>query len=154
MLLPTGPTMFAALRPDPWDGPLFMHVGGAMLMVGGLLGAALALISGRERWVQATGFRILLLVALPGFILMRAGAEWIRSREHWGDSTPTWMGIGYLTSDIGFLLMLVALILGGVWARRKARGGGERLSRAAGIICGVLMVAYVVTIWAMSAKPS
>ena len=32
--------MFAAIRPDDWDLPLFLHVLGAMLLVAGLLTGA------------------------------------------------------------------------------------------------------------------
>src|SRR5262249_61596625 len=73
-------TLLALIRPDSWNWALLLHVGGAMILVGGLVTAGAASMMMRR---DATGtlaafsYRILLLVALPGFILMRAGAAWI-----------------------------------------------------------------------------
>ena len=65
----------------------------------------------------------LLAVALPGYVIMRGGAQWIYSKEHLDDapSDPTWIGIGFITSDVGALLLLIALILGGIGLRRRPR---------------------------------
>jgi hypothetical protein len=98
---------------------------------------------------------MLVLVALPGLILMRAGAAWIYDKEGYsGDNDPTWIGIGFTTADGGVVLFLIALVLGGVGLRRFRQGeGGERLLKAAGVIALVLLAAYVVTVWAMAGKP-
>ena len=72
-----GVTMLASVRPHSWDFALFIHVGGAMILFGGLVTAAGAGILG---WREATGglrrFSALTLfaVALPGWLIMRAGA--------------------------------------------------------------------------------
>jgi hypothetical protein len=147
--------MIAAIRPHSWDFPLFLHVFGAMVLVGGLLAAALALIlSRRAQLLPGLGFRLLLLAALPGYVLMRIGAEWIYSKEGFsGDDDPGWVGIGYITSDLGALVLLVALIVGGIGARRARTNGGSTLTRVAGVLATVLLVTYAVTVWAMSAKP-
>jgi hypothetical protein len=88
---------------------------------------------------------------------MRIGAEWIYSREGWDDveSEPDWLGIGYVTADLGGLLLLVSIILAGLGARRLARGGGETstLLRVATVLVTVALVAYVLAVWAMSGKP-
>ena len=86
---------------------------------------------------------------------MRAGAEWIYSREHLDDlpSDPTWVGIGYGTADAGGLLLLIALILG-AFGLRRLRSGRTGLLRASLVISVVLLVTYLVTVWAMSAKPA
>ena len=77
-------TVLAAIRPDSWDFPLFLHVLGAMILVGGLLTgvSSLAFARGDVRFLRL-GYWSLLAVSLPGWILMRAGAEWIASREGW-----------------------------------------------------------------------
>jgi hypothetical protein len=148
--------MIAAVRPDSWNFPLLLHVLGAMILVGGLLGAATVLLASRRAaLLQGLGFRILLLVALPGYVLMRIGAQWIYSKEGFsGDNDPAWVGIGFLTADGGALLLMIALILGGVHARRSRRTPSPGLASAAGVLATVLFVAYVVAVWAMAAKPN
>ena len=148
----------AIIRPDSWNWALLVHVGGAMIRVGGLLTAGAASMLMKR---DATGtlavfsYRILLMVGLPGLILMRAGAAWIYDKEGWtGDNDPTWLGIGFLTADLGGFLFIIALILGGIGLRRFRRGeGGDGLLRASGVIALVLLAAYVITIWAMAGKP-
>jgi hypothetical protein len=147
--------MVAAIRPDSWNFPLFLHVFGAMILVGGLIAAAVALLlAHRARLLQGLGFRFLLFLALPGYVLMRIGAEWIYSKEGFnGDDDPGWLGVGYITADGGALLLLVALIVGGLGARRARTDRGAGFTRAAGILAAVLLAAYAVAVWAMSAKP-
>ena len=151
-------SILATVRPDSWNWGLLVHVGGAMILVGGLLTAGGASLLARR---DSTGtlarfsYLTLLAVALPGFILMRAGAAWIYDKEGFGgDDDPAWLGIGFVTADVGGLLFLIALVLGGVGLARVRRGGGERLLRASGVIAVILLVAYVVTVWAMAGKPS
>ena len=148
-------SLLAAIRPDSWNVALFLHVLGATVLVGGLLSGAatLALAHGPERYLRL-GYWTLLAVALPGYVLMRIGAEWIYSKEFGDtDASPTWIDIGYGTSDIGLLLLLVALILGGIGVYRLRRGGGPGLLKGSMVISVVLLAAYVVTVWAMGAKP-
>jgi hypothetical protein len=52
------------------------------------------------------------------------------------------------------LLLLIALILGGIGVRRLRSGKGSGLLKATMAISILLLAAYVVAIWAMSAKPS
>ena len=153
--------MLAAVRPHSWDLAVFVHVAGAMILFGGLVTAAGAGILG---WREATGglrrFAALTLfaVALPGWIVMRAGAEWAYSKEGWNDVPdklqPTWLGIGYFTADIGGILLLIALVLGGIGVRRARGGGGTALLRTSTVLAAVLVAVYVVAVWAMGGKPS
>ncbi len=156
--------MLAALRPDSWNFPLLLHVVGASILVGGL---TIALASQAVGWARETavgalqlarlGFYSLLCVAVPGWILMRASAQWIWTEEGWDDvdSEPTWLGIGWITSDSGGLLILAATILAGVGARRLRLSGGTASTfvRVATVLTAIALIAYVVTVWAMSAKP-
>jgi hypothetical protein len=154
-------TVLAAVRPHGWDLALFVHVVGAMVLVGGLVTAAGAGFLG---WRDAGGalrrFSALTLfaVALPGWIVMRVGAEWAYSKEGWDkvpdDLQPTWLGIGYLTADIGGILLLIALVLGGIGIRRARSGGGAGLLRASTAIAALLIAVYIVSVWAMGGKPS
>ena len=145
------------LRPDSLNLPLFVHVLGAMILVGGLLATSTSVIVARgDVRTLRIGVMTLLLVCLPGYLVMRGGAQWIYSREHLDDldSDPPWIGIGVITADAGGLLLLISLILGGIGMRRARGGGGAGLLRASLIISVVLLAAYIVAIWAMGAKPA
>jgi hypothetical protein len=148
--------MLAAIRPDDLNLPLFVHVAGAMLLVAALVvvvavtGGALRRGDGADVLTRLA-FRGLLVGVLPAYVVMRAGAEWIASEEQLGD--PTWIGIGYSTADGGLLLALIATVLAWRAARRGADGPGG-LGRAVVALSAVLLVAYAVAIWAMTAKPS
>lgn len=151
-------SVVAAVRPDSWNFPLFVHVFGAMILVGGLLAATsvLAFARGSERFLRL-GYWTLVAVALPGYIVMRTGAEWLYSKEGWGDlpddAIPTWLDLGYIIADLGALLFLVALILGGLGVWRMRGGKGSALLKATMVLALIVLAAAVVAIWAMSGKP-
>jgi len=149
-------SVLAVIRPDSWNFPLFLHILGAMILVGGLLtgAASLALARGEVRLLRL-GYWSLLAVALPGWVLMRAGAGWIYSKEHLDDlpDDPAWVGIGFITAEAGGLLLLISLILGGIGVRKLRTGGGAGLLKASMAISILLLAAYVVAVWAMGAKP-
>ena len=149
----------AVIRPDSWNVALLVHVLGATVLVGGLVASA-SLVGFARRDVRLLrfGYWSLLAVSLPGWILMRVGAEWIASKEGWNDlpsgvNTPTWLDIGYIIADISGLILLISLILGGIGTRRLSRGGGEGLLRATLVLSTILLAAYVVAVWAMAGKP-
>jgi hypothetical protein len=157
--------MLAAIRPDSWNYALFLHVLGAMLLVGALVTAVTAQVLSWRKSAPADvaaysrfAFRTLLLVGIPAWFVMRIGAEWIYSKEHWADvpEEPDWLGVGYLTADLGGILLLISVVLGGLGARRLARadGGSSLLVRAASILAIVVLAAYLVAVWAMTAKPT
>jgi hypothetical protein len=143
---------------------LLLHILGASILVGGLITALSFQLVG---WARETpggaamlaryGFFSLLVLAVPGWILMRVGAQWIWSEEGWDDvdSEPAWLGIGWITGDAGGLLILIAVILAGLGARRLRQSGGTSsgLVRFATVLTAIALVAYVITVWAMSAKP-
>jgi hypothetical protein len=146
----------AAIRPDDWNFPLFVHVLGAMILVGGMLTAASTVAFGRgDDRLLRLGYWSLLAVGLPGYVLMRIGAQWIYSKEGLDDAPedPAWLGIGYVVADAGALLLLIALILGGIGVYRLRSGGGRGLLTVSLWISVLLLAAYVVAVWAMSAKP-
>jgi hypothetical protein len=151
-------TLLAVSRPTEWNLPLFVHVLGAMVLVGGLLAGAssIAFARGDVRFLRL-GYWTLLFVALPAYIVMRVGAEWLYMKEGWDDlpdsAVPVWLDIGYIVADIGALLTLIALIVGGIGVRRLRDGKGQGLIKAAMIIALIVLAAAVVAIWAMSGKP-
>jgi hypothetical protein len=151
-------SVLAAIRPDDWNFPLLVHVLGAALLVGGLVTAVTALLLGWRRdsaFYTRFGFRSLLFVALPAWFIMRIGAQWIYSKENFsGDDEPGWLGIGYLTADLGGLLLLVTIILTGIGARRMREGEGPSvLGRVGGVLATLVLLGYIVAVWAMSGKP-
>ncbi len=151
------PDLTLSIRPDEWNLPLFVHVLGAMVLVGGLAACALAIsrAKGDQRMLRL-GWLSLLVVALPGWFVMRAGAEWSYFEQGWDDvpSEPTWLGIGYATADIGGVLLLAGVICGWIGVRKMRKGGGVGLLKATNILSLIALVAYVVAVWAMGGKPS
>lgn len=152
-------SVIAVIRPDSWDVPLLLHVFGAMVLVGGLVATvgALSFAGGDARFLRI-GYRSLLAVVLPGWVLMRVGAEWIYSKEGWDDlpsgvDEPGWLGIGFIAADAGALILIAALIVGGIGSRRLLEGRGAGLLRATLILSVILLVAYLIAIWAMTGKP-
>lgn len=151
---------FALIRPGSWNLPLYFHIGGAMLLVASLVVALYSIRIARERGDQPAAqfaFRVLLRATLPAFIVMRVAAEIMVSKEHLQNSNAAWLGVGFGASDFGLLLLLVGLLMTGLMARRTKNGesvaGAPQLTIAAGLT-GLLVVGYIVAIWAMTTKPS
>jgi hypothetical protein len=152
-------SILAAIRPDSWNYPLFLHVVGAMILVGGLVAGAsvLGFARGEVRLLRL-GYWSLLAVSLPGWVLMRIGGEWIYSREGWDDlpegvDDPGWLTAGAIIGDAGGLILLVSLIAGGVGVYRLREGRGSRLLKTTLVLSLVLLTAYVVAVWAMAGEP-
>jgi len=158
-----GMTVLAATRPTEWDFPLFLHILGAMVLVGGLITAVgLQVYAWRQREpgellaYSRGAFWALLTVALPGWVVMRAGAQWIYSKEGWsGDNDPSWLGLGFFAADVGIAVLLVTILLAGLAVRqaRNSRGAANMLGRIATPLATILLVVYLVAVWAMTAKP-
>ena len=149
--------MLAAIRPDSWNLPLLLHVGGAMILVGGALTGASALAFARgDARILRLGYYSLVAVALPGYVLMFVGAEWIYSKEGLADAPidSAWTAIGFGVAEAGGLLFLISLIVGGIGVRRLGSGRGTGLLKVTMAISLILLAAYIVAIWAMGAKPT
>jgi hypothetical protein len=153
-------SVLAVIRDDSLSFPLFLHVLGAMVLVGGLLAGASALgyARGDVRFLRL-GYWSLLAVSLPGWVLMRVGAEWIFRKEGWDDlpetvDEPDWITIGGVMADIGGLVLLVSLVAGGVGVYRLREGKGSGLLKVTLVLSLVLLAGYVVAVWAMAGKPT
>ena len=148
--------MIATIRPDAWNFPLFVHVAGAMLLVGALVVVVVTMAGALRRGDGAqalTGlaYRTLLVGVVPAYIVMRGGAEWIASEEDAPDDVD-WIGIGYSVADGGLLLTIIAAVL--AWrATRRGPAGPGGMGRGVLVLGGILIVAYGVALWAMVAKP-
>jgi hypothetical protein len=151
--------VLAVIRPDSWFFPLFLHIAGAMVLVGALTLASVYLIgswrSGSAALIR-TAYLSLFYAALPGYIVFRVGSEWIADKEGLTDSNLTWIGIGYGVSDLGALLLIVCLVIGGISVRRMNRGR-QPSPTAARVVTGLVslvLLAYLVAVWAMTTKPT
>ena len=151
--------VLAAIRPDSWNFPLLVHVFGAMVLVGGLVTAtsALGFARGDEKLLRL-GYWSLVLVALPGYVIMRLGAHWIFVKENWDDVPddliPAWLDLGFIIADVAApLLMVLALIVGGIGIRQLRQGKGQGLLKATLVIALIILAAAVVAVWAMAGKP-
>jgi hypothetical protein len=88
---------------------------------------------------------------------MRIGAQWIYDKEGFdgSDEEPAWLGIGYVTADLGGLLLLLSIIFTGIGARRlrDPQRGSSVLARIGAVLTVIILAAYILAVWAMSAKP-
>ena len=155
------PELLAAIRPDDQSFALLLHLVGATVAFGALLASATALVLARgDTRLLRLGYFSLLLVGLPGLILLRLAGEWLYRLQKWDElpeqiDEPTWLQIGFIVADGGGLLLLLALALGGIGVYRLRNGkGGAGLLKATMVIALILIVAYVVAVWAMTGKPN
>jgi hypothetical protein len=147
--------MLAAIRPDSWNLPLFLHVLGATLLFGTTATLAIAGFAERTNtehsaFLARLVFRTFLIGVVPSFILMRVGAGLIANKE-FPDKTPGWVNIGFVVSEPGAILLLIVGILAWFGARKQGLG---RAAFAVPILASIYVVALGVAWFAMSAKPS
>ena len=128
---------------------LFLHVLSAIALVGSLVLAATSVASHNIR----LAYRALLIGAIPSWIVMRVAAQWVFSEQGWdeADPEPAWIGIGFITSEATFLLIIAATVCAWRGSRRESGGG---LATATLVLTGLVLVAYLVAIWAMTTKPT
>ena len=143
-------SVLAAIRPDDWNIALFVHILGAMALVGALA-LVLVALAGRD---LRLGYRALLLGVLPGWIVMRGGAEWIAEKEKVNDldPVPSWVDVGYSVSDPMLLLIIISTVCAGLAVRRQRQDGPLR--GTALVLTVIMLVAAFVAVWAMSTKPT
>ncbi len=156
-------SVIAAIRPSDWELPLFLHVLGAIVLVGGLTTVVVALVLAWRRQDDEAGrltrfaFQSLLFAVLPGFMVMRAAAQWVYAEEFpdvgFGKG-PEWAEVGFVVTDPGGILLAGTILLTWLAARRAAGGGGlGRLGQAATVLTALLLAVYIGVMWAMTAKP-
>ena len=151
----------APASPDDWNLPFFLHVLGAFALIGTLVMAASYLFAARRDGsleLMRAGYRSLLLGALPAFLVTRLAAQWIASKQGLLDADQAWITIGFVSTDIGLLVLIGATVAAGLAVRRAGRaeaagapGGGVAL---AAWLVSALIVVYAVVIWLMATKPA
>jgi hypothetical protein len=148
------------IRPDSWNLPLLLHVGGAMALVASVAVAAIALLQGwrtsdpSAASLKRFGAKTLLYAAIPSYFVMRIAAEWVASREHLENSNAAWLGDGFIVADGGGILLLIATIVANVAVRRAPDTGLGKLAKVSASISLILVALYVFAIWAMTTKPT
>jgi hypothetical protein len=142
--------MLAILQPPSGNLPLFLHVLGATVLFGTIgtvtaAGFAIRTHSDHQQLLTRVAQRTYMLGVIPAFILMRVAAEWILSKEFPDGHEPGWVGVGFIVSDAGAVLLIVVGILLAV--RR------QRVLLAVPILTAIYLVALGVAWVAMSGKP-
>lgn len=145
----------AAIRPDEWNFLLFVHIVGAMVLVGALATAAYYLFRARRDASPAlarVGFRTLLFGVIPSYLVQRVSAQLLLDEQGLEDSEDAWIEIGFIVTDVGVLLIVAATVASAI-AMRRAEGTSSRGTAIAAWCCSLLLVAYTVALWAMATKP-
>jgi hypothetical protein len=132
--------------------PLFLHVVGAMTLFGAVLTAAIvSYVAWRRpdtKILSRAAFRALVLVAVPAYVVMRAAAQWIASKEGFGGDDPTWLGIGMAVADAGLLLLLATIGVAYWWQRSGKPVAGRIVAGLSTLYLLALALAWL----AMSGK--
>jgi hypothetical protein len=134
------------------DAPLFVHVLGATLLFGTLLAVTTVAFASQRivahgPMLRRVAFTVMLAGVWPSYIVMRVGAQWVLSHEGLDKNTPNWVGVGFIVSDVGILILLILTLLGWLGLRRPRVGPWF-----AGL-AALYLVALGVAVFAMSAKP-
>jgi membrane protein YqaA with SNARE-associated domain len=142
--------MLALIRPDAWNLPLFLHVLGATVLFGtvgvvAVAGFAIRRSTDHQLLLARVAQRTYLLGAIPAYILMRVAAQWIDNKEFPNGNEPGWVGVGFLVSDAGAVLLVVVGILLAV--RR------QRILLAVPLLTALYVIALGVAWVSMSGKP-
>ena len=142
--------MLALIRPDSWNLPLFLHVLGATVLFGtvgvvAVAGFAIRRSTNHQLLLARVAQRTYMLGVIPAYILMRVGAQWIDSKEFPNGNEPGWVGVGFLVSDAGAILLIIVGILLAV--RR------QRILLAVPLLTGLYVIALGVAWVSMSGKP-
>jgi hypothetical protein len=130
-----------------------------MVLVGALTLSAVSLIAAwrsNSPALTRLAYKSLLYAALPGYIVFRVGSEWIVDEEGLRDADLAWIDIGYMVSDLGALLLIIAMVIGGISIRRMSRGKAVSAipARIVTGLVSVVLIANLVAVWAMTTKPT
>jgi hypothetical protein len=141
--------MLAYSRPF-W--PLFLHVLGAMVLVGAMLAVLLLTLAAwrdSKPYLARAAFKTLLFAAIPAWLVMRLCAQWIYSKEFGsGGHDPTWVGIGFIVGDLGLLILLLTTGFAFWWKRSGKVVAGRIVTGLSSLYLVMLAIAWL----AMSGK--
>lgn len=139
---------------EAFSWPLFLHVLGAMLLVGAVLSVIIVACAGWRRpgapALRRSAFWALLAVAVPAWVVTRVFAQLIYADEKsgFGGHDPAWVKIGFDVADGGLIVLLLALGASFWWWR----GGRPLANRILTGLSSVYLVLLTVALLAMSGK--
>ena len=132
--------------------PLFLHVLGAMTLVGAVLTAGIvAWVAWRRPGTPVlarTAFSSLVFVGVPAYVVMRIFAQVIADDEGLKHNLPNWIKIGQGVADGGLLLLLVSAGCAYWWLRSGKPVAGRIVAGLSSVYLLLLAVAWL----AMSGK--
>jgi hypothetical protein len=136
--------------------PLFLHVLGAIVLVGAMASVTVLAWAGARRPQSAllanAAFRTMLVLAVPSWLVMRLAGQWAYSKTGFsGQDDPNWVGLGFIVGDVGLPILLLATGFAWWWVRRPASGWQ---SRVVGVLAPLYLVALAIAWWVMTAKPA
>ena len=130
--------------------PLFLHVLGAMTLFGAILTAMILSLVAWQRpdlaFLRKATFWAL-VSGIPDYIVLRVFAQVILNDEDYAKD-PGWVGVGFVATDLGLLLLLAALGFAFWWTR----SGKAVAGRIVAVISSVYLVLLAVAFTAMSGK--
>ena len=143
--------------------PLFLHVFGAIVLVGAI--ATVAIVTWfslrrpleQARVLRRMAFTTMLAVVWPGWLAMRLAGQWVLSQDLYSGiekSDPGWLGVGFIVGDLGVLVLLISTIL--AWFAYRRTRPEQPKPVTAPIFAGLttLYLAALAVAWfAMSGKP-
>jgi NADH:ubiquinone oxidoreductase subunit 6 (subunit J) len=142
--------MLALIRPDSWNFPLFLHVLGAIALVGAVAATGVLAAASRGRpWLRRLAFLTMVAVVIPSWLLMRLSGAWEDSRSSIGDGKG-WLDVGYIVGDAGVLFLILTTIVAWIGARRAER---RWPASTVAVLAGIYFVALLVAMFAMTGKP-
>jgi hypothetical protein len=132
--------------------PLFLHVLGAMTLVGAVLTAAIVSWVAWRRpgtpVLARSAFNSLVFVGVPAYVVMRIFAQVIADDEGLKHNLPSWIKIGQGVADGGLLLLLVTAGCAYWWRRSAKPAAGHTVAVLSAVYLVLLAVAWL----AMSGK--
>ena len=138
--------MIAAVRPTSWDLPLFLHVAGAMTLVGAVGTTLVLAFAG----VRHPGERVLARGAFfePARHLARVGRDAGRrrvdvSKEHFTGHDDTWLGIGFAAADAGLIILPIGIGIAYAWSRQLRPWAPRALSGIGALYLALLTLAWL-----------
>lgn len=154
-------TVLASVRESSLDFPLFLHVLGAILLFGAVMSSAVLDYASLRRalptaaLLRRLAFRTTLIVVWPSYIVMRVGAEWIRSKEFPnGAPEPDWVGVGYMTADLGVLVLAALTVCAWLASRQTSEDRPKPATATIAVVIAVVFLLALAVAWfAMTAKP-
>jgi hypothetical protein len=132
--------------------PLYLHVIGATALFGGVLAVTILAFAAsrnppeRTLFLRRLTFWLTLLILVPAWIVMYAGAEWVLSKGY--AKNLGWENAGYAVTGGGGVLILLLLLVSRLGWKRP------RLASLVGVLGTLYIVALGVAWFAMSYKPS